>query len=194
VRGLQRLASKQYDTALADFQVALTPPDNLRAEPGGASRLAEVSYWIGCAYEGMGDRTKACDAWTAAITVKPPAPQRGGGGSSVNLLSTRSTQQFYQACARQKLADSDAAEKEFRDLIASGTSALAQAGKPAPAADPNAPPAPPEPPRVRTATAHYMMGLGYAGLGKKEKAREEFDTALANSPDYLSAEIARGQL
>jgi tetratricopeptide (TPR) repeat protein len=130
----------------------------------------------------MGDRTKACDAWTAAITVKPPAPQRGGGGSSVNLLSTRSTQQFYQACARQKLADSDAAEKEFRDLIASGTSALAQAGKPAPAADPNAPP------------AHYMMGLGYAGLGKKEKAREEFDTALANSPDYLSAEIARGQL
>jgi len=48
--------------------------------------------------------------------------------------------------------------------------------------------------RIRTATAHYIAGLGYAGLGQKDKARQEFDAALAGLPDYLSAEIARNQL
>ena len=37
---------------------------------------------------------------------------------------------------------------------------------------------------------HYNMGLGYAGLGEKAKAREEFNAALKILPDYLSAKIA----
>jgi hypothetical protein len=37
---------------------------------------------------------------------------------------------------------------------------------------------------------HYSAGLGYAGLGNKSKAKEEFTAALAASPDFLSAKIA----
>jgi lipoprotein NlpI len=47
---------------------------------------------------------------------------------------------------------------------------------------------------LRTANAHYITGLGYAGLGEKEKARVEFSAALAASPDHLGAKIALEQL
>ena len=187
VRGLQRLAAKQPADALADFQVALAPPPNLRAESRGLSRQAEISYWIGCACAALGDTAKARDAWNAAIAVNL-ADNGGRGGAPGNPPSTRGTQQFYQACAQQKLADTTDAEKTFRDLIASGTASLAEAG------NTTATPPPAQSPRVRAATAHYLTGLGYAGLGQKDQARQEFDAALAGSPDYLSAEIARGQL
>jgi len=42
--------------------------------------------------------------------------------------------------------------------------------------------------------AHYNAGLGYAGLGNKKKAIEEFTAALAASPDFLNAKIALEQL
>jgi hypothetical protein len=43
---------------------------------------------------------------------------------------------------------------------------------------------------MRTATAHYLAGLGDAGLGEKEKARAEFTAALAAAPDHLGAKLA----
>ncbi len=187
VRGLQRLSAKQYNDALADFQVALAPPPNLRAEPRGPSRLAEISYWTGCAYEALDDTGKARAAWNAAIAVNL-ADSGPGGGASGNALSTRNTQLYYQALAEQKLARTDDAQKMFQDLVASGIASLTDADNPATA--------PGQAPslRIRTATAHYIAGLGYAGLGQKDKARQEFDAALAGLPDYLSAEIARNQL
>jgi len=42
--------------------------------------------------------------------------------------------------------------------------------------------------------AHYNAGLGYADLGNKSKAREEFNAALTMLPDYLNAKIALDQL
>jgi hypothetical protein len=42
--------------------------------------------------------------------------------------------------------------------------------------------------------AHYVAGLGYAGLGEKEKARGEFAAALAAMPDHLGAKLALGNL
>jgi tetratricopeptide (TPR) repeat protein len=189
VRGLQRLRAGQPGPALADFQVALAPPVNLRAEPRGLSRLPEVSFWAGCAQAALGESDQARAAWQAAVAVDlTEGPRRAGGVVPGNPLSTRSTQLFYQACARQKLDAADAAEKSFQALIASGAASLAAGGASAAA------PIPPPPDRVRVATAHYLEGLGYAGLGQKDEARREFDAALANVPDYLGAEIARGQL
>lgn len=186
VRGLRELAAKQAGAALEDFRAALAPPDNLRAEPRGPARVPEVYYWIGCAYTALGEGREAGAAWeTAAGIDLREAPRRGGPGIG-NPLSTRSTQLYYQACAREKLAHSDAAEKSFRALLAAGTAALAGGS---PGDDAAAQPA-----RIRTATGHYLAGLGHAGLGEKDQARAEFTAALADSPDYLSAQIALGQL
>jgi hypothetical protein len=41
---------------------------------------------------------------------------------------------------------------------------------------------------------HFNIGLGYSGLGNKEKARQEFINALNLMPDFLSAKIALDQL
>jgi tetratricopeptide (TPR) repeat protein len=183
VRGLQSLKGKEYKAALADFQAALDLPPNLRAEQHGPTRMPEVCYWIGCAWQAMGDAGKAGHFWNVAITTGT-ADMAGPARSRGNPLSTRSTQLFYQACARRELAQADEAHKEFFGLLESGRTAVMTL-------DPGVPL---QNPHIRTATAHYITGLGYDGLGKKDKAREEFKAALADLPDYLSAEIALNQL
>ena len=182
VRGLQQLAAKRADQALADFREALSPPENLRAEPHGPARVAEVYYWIGCAYAGLHEGREADAAWETATGIDLTEAPRRGGPVQGNPLSQRSAQLYYQALARAKLASSAAPEKPFRDLIASGQATLA-GGTAAPLSA-----------RVRAATGHYLTGLGLAGLGRKDEARREFDTALAGLPDYLGAQIARSQL
>ena len=187
VRGLQRLRAQQPGPALEDFQAALSPPENLRAEPRGPARVAEVYYWVGCAMAALGEGREAGAAWETATGIDlSEAPRRGGAPG--NPLSTRGTQLYYQALARGKLANAPAAGTAFRALIASGTATLA--GGNDGAAAPGAPLSGP----MRAATGHYLMGLGYTGLGDRDQARREFDAALAVAPDYLSAQIARGQL
>jgi hypothetical protein len=43
---------------------------------------------------------------------------------------------------------------------------------------------------LRIANAHYITGLGYAGLVENKKARVEFSAALAAEPDHLGAKTA----
>jgi tetratricopeptide (TPR) repeat protein len=187
VRGLQRLRAQQAGPALEDFRTALSPPENLRAEPRGPARVAEVYYWVGCAYAALREGREADAAWETATGVDlTEAPRRPG--ATGNPASTHGTQLYYQALARAKLAGSPAPAPAFQGLLASSRATLA-AGGPGAAA-----PVPPQSERVRAATAHYLAGLGHAGLGEKDEARREFDAALATLPDYLSAQIARSQL
>ena len=197
VRGLSRLAAKQPREALADFDVALKFPANLRAgeRPGAASRAAEVAYWTGCAQEALGDAEKARAAWTEATTATASATGGGRGGAGGGrggggALAARAPR-YFQALAFRKLGQPDRADPIFHELVSSGTDALAAA-----ADAPDTAPAfgPPQSARTRTATAHYAAGLGYAGLGEKEKARAEFSAALAATPDHLGAKLALDQL
>ena len=187
-RGRQRFAEKNYRAALADFEVALKFPANLRASerPGGVSRQAEISYWIGRAHEALGEAELATQAWNAAAAA-PPADGRGGFG---NALAARAAG-CYQALALRKLGQAARAESLLRELVAAGTAALAQPAESTEAALPAfARPSP----RSRTATAHFIAGLGYAGLGEQDKARTEFAATLAASPAHLGAKLALGQL
>ena len=70
VRGLKLFGIKKYSEALADFQLALTTPENLRAQPGRNSRQDQISYWIGCSYEALRQRDKANQSWNEV--VPPP--------------------------------------------------------------------------------------------------------------------------
>jgi hypothetical protein len=88
--------------------------------------------------------------------------------------------------ARQKLGSADRVEGVFRELVAAGAAAETP--------DPTISAALRPSPRARTATAHYLAGLGYAGLGEKEKARTEFAAALAAAPDHLGAKLALERL
>jgi tetratricopeptide (TPR) repeat protein len=195
-RALQRLGAKNFSGALADLEVALTFPANLRASerPGGASRQAEISYWIGCAHEGLGETDKATLAWNEAANPAPAAAggrgAGGGRGGFGNALAA-SPARYYQALALRKLGQNDRVEPMLRELVTSGTAAAVQSSD---TADASGPASARQSPRTRVATAHYIAGLGHAGLGEKDQARTEFSAALAASPDHLGAKLALGQL
>jgi tetratricopeptide (TPR) repeat protein len=187
VRGLRRFATKQYKEALADFDIALKYPANLRTSEafGSPSRQSEINYWIGCVYEALGALDQARSRW-AESSNGPAETTRPRG--RVNVLAAHASR-YYQALALRKLGQNDRAIPILRELVDAGIEALkpAEAGKTPAFALPLSP-------RVRSATAHYITGLGYAGLGDKEKARQEFDAVLMDSPDHLAAKLVRSQL
>jgi tetratricopeptide (TPR) repeat protein len=207
LRGRQKLAARQFAAALADFQAAKTIPDNLPSDGGIAGgRTAEFAYWIGMACEGMGDLDKARQSWQEAVSASADIGRfggrgrgrggagggsgrggSGGGGFGTGLASDRGVQSYYQALALRKLGQNDRVEPMLRELITSGNAALAQSND---SADTAVPAFARQTPRSRAAAAHYLIGLGYAGLRDKDKAREEFTLALQSSPDHLSAKTA----
>ena len=186
LRGQQRLAAKQYQEALADFQAARAIPSNLPSarslgfDPGGDRRASEFTYWIGVAVDAMGDQQKALESWKAGAQPARPGASRH---PEFDPLSG-SVQSYYRALCLQKLGQTEQAKVLFQDLVASGEKALQQE----PAATISSGPArPPQSSRTRLATAHYISGLGYLGLGDKGRAKQELTEALQFSPDLLGA-------
>jgi Tfp pilus assembly protein PilF len=51
-----------------------------------------------------------------------------------------------------------------------------------------------ESPRARTASAHYISGLGYLGLNDQAKAKAELTEAVQLDPDLLGARTALASL
>jgi tetratricopeptide (TPR) repeat protein len=192
VRGLQRMNAKKYREAIEDFASALKPPENLRAEQRFDQRKVELGYWTGCSYDALGEKEKAKQAWNEALIVTSPAPGTGGGGSGRqmggNSLS-QEAQRYYQALSKKKLGNKNGNEEVFNGIVKSAETALSQP-------ESNDATQTSRRPTMRTnkAMAHYIAGLGYAGLGNKSKARLEFNAALASTPDYLVAKLALGQL
>jgi tetratricopeptide (TPR) repeat protein len=176
VRGLQRFNAKRFSDALVDFEAALKPPANLRAEQPGGSQQVELAYWIGCANEALGNPETAQQSWLAATVTNAPENRRG------NQLFAHAAH-YFRALALQKLGQNEKAKPIFQELVDAGTAALK------PAAD-DTTSAVSQPANLRTATAHYLRGLGQAGLGEKEKAQAEFNAALMAQPDHLGAKIA----
>jgi tetratricopeptide (TPR) repeat protein len=186
IRGLNYLRKKQFQKALNDLQSALNPPDNLRAE-GQNSRLTQIKYWIGCAFDALGQKENAIQLWkevAASDTLKNLPRIMPGFGN-------RQVQRYFVAMAQQKLdpkADvkttynelsnrdknmivKDSGDKDYQFISAKKFFSLDDKAFP-----------------------HYLSGLGYIGLGDKIKARQEFKAALQISPDFLSAKIELDQL
>jgi tetratricopeptide (TPR) repeat protein len=177
LRSQKYIQAKRYQDALADLQAAVTIPANLPLGAAGfanAGRNAEVAWWTGVAYDGLGDRQKAIDSWQrAAQTV------------------AASAQQYYQALALEKLGQADRAKTIFAGLVESGKSSLRQ---PAPSGAPGrgGRGARAMTPRARMANAHYLTGLGYLGLNDSTQAKAELSQAVEISPDLVGARVALG--
>jgi len=177
--GHKNFAAGRYRQALADYQLSVEFPENLRASRArGSGRDAEVSYWIATAYDALGDRDKAEEFWTESSSAGRP---RGG----------RSVQRYYQALSLRKLGKNEDVEEIFRDLIKSGNESLEQTSS---QIDFFAKFGEQQSQRSRLANAHYMAGLGYLGLNEEDNARREFNQALEAGPDHLGAKTMLAQL
>ena len=208
VRGHQHMAAKQYALALADYQAALQIPNNLEEAAGNTvGRKGEISYWIGSAYQAMGDTAKAQLAWRDASN--PPDMSASGGGGTRRIgasAGTPSQRQFsdrgslggmatgghiaqaaiyYQALALEKLGQTDRPRELFQELIDTGTNQVNGAPDAKPLANANSPDQ-----QSRVADAHYLTGLGQLGLSNQDAARQEFSLALKARPDHLAAKMA----
>ena len=185
VRGLSSYNRKKYQEALTDFQAALAPPANLRAE-GQTARSIQIKYWIGCAYAKLGNKEKAMQTLNEIVTPEGENNQRGRRNRSNSEI-----QRYYVAKAQQKLDPKADVKKVFTELADTQTNTTSgNSGN----QDYQFISAQRLPSRDNQALPHYIAGLGYAALGNKVKAREAFNAALALSPDYLSAKIELDQL
>ena len=183
VEGLQKFNAGNFQAALAAFQDAVQFPENLRADRGAGAAQAELSYWTGCAYEKLGDAAHAQQSWSDAAATAAPAARPGGFPET---LSVRGNRSYYQALALQKLGQRDRATALFHGLVAMGSSGLHPTDSGASGSQSSS--------RSLLAMAHYVTGLGNAGLGDGAAARAEFSAALAASPDNLDAKIALARL
>jgi tetratricopeptide (TPR) repeat protein len=189
LRGRKRLAAKQFNEALADFQVAKLIRDNLPNDRGGGSHQAEIAYWIGNAYEGLADAELARQTWRE--TSEPSSPGQGFGRRGGGFGSERLAQSYYQAAARKKLGQSSEAEKQFHDILSASKSAADRT-------DETAPPRPgrrgDQSPHAAAAMAKYVAGLAQLGLGDTDAAKADFEQALQLVPDLLGAKFELTQL
>ena len=200
--GRRHMIDKQYAQALADYQAALEIPVNLQGASGDVSgRKGEISYWMGNAYEAMGDAEKARRFWTDASSA-PDSKAAGagengpgthgppGGRASIGGLASgvrvEQAALYYRAMALMKLGEKDRARTIFEQLVDTGAKALA---KPPNLETPSQPYATASE-RAQAADAHYLAGLGQLGLNDREKARREFSLALKASPDHYAANRA----
>jgi tetratricopeptide (TPR) repeat protein len=195
VQGVKNFDKKEYHDALIDFQMALTPPENLRAQEGRNSRQVQITYWIGCTYAALGEKDKAIQSWNEVVSSDSQTNRSSSGGAgraSVNNPLAQKEQRYYVVLAQKKLGSTNDSEAVFRELAATNTDPMAnQSGNDG---DPQFVNSRRLSSRDNFAMPHYIAGLGYVGLGNKAKAQEEFNAALTASPDFLSAKIALSQL
>ena len=135
-RGHQQMAAKQYAQALADYQAALQVPDNLAEATGNVSgRRGEIEYWIGNAYQAMGDAAKARSAWNEAAGIGAAGDRRAGrewadaqprqtSAGWPPDVRVEQAAPYYQALALEKLGQDDRAKAIFAQLIATGSKSL----------------------------------------------------------------------
>ena len=168
-RGKERLGAGKPREALADFEATLRYPENLEVGPPYRdARAAEAHYWIGAAEEGLRDAAAARGAWEKAVA-----------SSEGSLPETR----YCVALALRKLGREEESARIFEELLDRGRKDLEAASS----VDYFAKFGEKQSERARKARAHYLIGLGYEGQGKKAEAVAEFKAVLDLDVGHLGA-------
>ena len=158
-RGEEYFRGKKYPQALKDFEAALLYPKNLGVgEPRSRGRSSRVYYFIGTAYEALGNQARAQEYYekSAEATLRP--------GTEIA---------YYQGLAFKKLGRENEAEQIFDRLVQTGMRSLETSSP-----DYFAKFGEKQTEEARRAQAHYILGLGYLGKGNMARARQEFEKAV----------------
>ncbi len=169
LRGLRSFSSGGYESALRSFLAALEYPENLEVgKPVRGGGEPRVQYFVGLAYESLGDEGKSREYHEKAIEQEREWSE----------LS------FYQGMSYRELGRKEDAMRMFSGLKQFAEERLeatadmdffAKFGERQSAA-------------FRKAQAHYLLGLSYLGKGDKEKAKSEFENALGLNINHIWAQ------
>jgi tetratricopeptide (TPR) repeat protein len=176
LRGLEHFNTKRYRKALKDYLAALEFPKNLHvAKPYSGGRSCQEYYFLGTAYEALGDTEKAIASFQQAVA------ERQRAGLSENY--------YYRALALRRIGRETEARQIFDALIKLGQDRLegssidffAKFGEIQTQED-------------KMASAHYLLGLGYLGNGRHTKAKAEFAQAAELNINHLWAKIQLNEI
>ncbi len=170
----QHLENQQYAHAIHHLNLAQTYPPNLGEGKLFGAQENDIFYWLGCAYDGLGEAGKAKEAWEkASIGLSEPEP-------AIFYNDQQPDRIFYQGLALLKLQRREEASSQFHKLISFGKKRLSATVK----IDYFAVSLPDlllwdEDLQLRNALfCHYLIGLGWLGLGDSKKAKVSFQKAL----------------
>ena len=107
--GRGALAGKDFERARKHFEQALTSPENLSEAIHILANNSDIYYWLGVAWEGLGNKEKAREQWRLAAASKGDFQEM-----SVRLFSEMT---FYSALALEKLGRKAQAMKLLKSLL-----------------------------------------------------------------------------
>ncbi|HEV2328401.1 MAG TPA: DUF5107 domain-containing protein [Verrucomicrobiae bacterium] len=108
--GRKALERRHYKTALALIKQALASPENLSEATHILANCSDTYYWLGMAWDGLGDRKRARQQWEIAASFK--------GDFQEMSVRPFSEMTLYSALAMQKLGKRAKAAKLLKDLLA----------------------------------------------------------------------------
>lgn len=183
--GKKYLATQQRKETIDELQKALHYPENLSEGKLAGTQENNIYYYLGCAYEQLGQREQAREAFQiASHGLDEPTSALFYNDQPPDMI-------FYQGLALLKLQDNENARKRFHKLIAYGEQHLFDDVK----IDYFAVSLPDllvfkDDLRKRNEIhCHYMMGLGYLGLQNFAQATSHLSLVVKEDPNHQGARV-----
>ncbi|MGY5356166.1 DUF5107 domain-containing protein [Wenyingzhuangia sp. IMCC45467] len=181
----QLLADKKEEEAIELLEQCLIYPDNLGEGKLSGAQENDFHYWLGCAHESLGNIEKARHFWELAKDgdTEPAA--------AIFYNDQKPDKIFYQGLALLKLGRKEEAAQRFNALIAFGDKHMNEIIK----LDYFAVSLPDlliwdDDLTFRNKIhCHYMLGLGYYGLGNTSKATPHLKKAAKMDVNHQGVQV-----
>ncbi len=108
--GRKALAAGEAKSALTHFETALIAPPNLGETKHLLANRSDIDYWLGCALEALGEKSRAREVWTNAASFRGDFQERA--------VRQYSEMTYFSALSLQKLGKRAEAKKLFKGLKA----------------------------------------------------------------------------
>jgi tetratricopeptide (TPR) repeat protein len=168
--GKKYYAEKKFKEALQQFLLAADVPEEEGGSDRSINRSVQVNYYLGIAYEALGDRKRAKENFTLS------ANQAIGGTSYLS---------YYKGLSSIKIGKTTQASEIFKLLTEDGNRQIEQRSNIVPDAFAKFGEAEAE--NSRLSQGYLMRGLGYKGLGETKLATEDLKKAVELSVSNLWA-------
>jgi len=179
------LSKEQPEEAISHLEAAQVYPHNLGEGKLFGAQENDIFYWLGCAWEQLGDMKKARGAWeTASEGLSDPSP-------AIFYNDQQPDKIFYQGLALRKLGKEKEAVTRFENLLNYGKEHMNDDVK----LDYFAISLPDlliweEDLQVRNRIhCQYLIGLGALGLNNLQEAEAAFKTVANADLYHLSAHL-----